>query len=74
VSIAGALFEQLLKKAEMALDNRIWGSTIDVSPPIRFRIEWADSQGKVTASWLAAHFNFGCLRLLCSDALVDVAD
>jgi cytosine/adenosine deaminase-related metal-dependent hydrolase len=29
-----------------------------VSPPIRFRIEWADSQGKVTASWLAAHFNF----------------
>ena len=31
-----------------------------VSPPIRFRIEWADSQGKVTASWLAAHFNFGC--------------
>ncbi len=29
-----------------------------LSPPIRFRIEWADSQGKVTASWLAAHFNF----------------
>jgi hypothetical protein len=29
-----------------------------VSPPIRFRIEWADSQGKVTASWLAAHFSF----------------
>jgi hypothetical protein len=29
-----------------------------ISPPIRFRIEWADSQGKVTASWLAAHFNF----------------
>jgi len=32
---------------------------MEVSPPIRFRIEWADSQGKVTASWLAAHFNFG---------------
>jgi hypothetical protein len=28
-----------------------------VSPPIPFRIEWADSQGNVTASWLAAHFN-----------------
>jgi len=25
------------------------------SPPIHFRIEWADSQGNVTASWLAAH-------------------
>jgi hypothetical protein len=29
-----------------------------LSPPIRFRIEWADSQGIVTASWLAAHFIF----------------
>jgi hypothetical protein len=29
-----------------------------VSPPIPVRIEWADSQGRVTASWLAAHFNF----------------
>jgi hypothetical protein len=29
-----------------------------VSPPILVRIEWADSQGRVTASWLAAHFNF----------------
>ena len=28
------------------------------SPPILVRIEWADSQGRVTASWLAAHFNF----------------
>jgi hypothetical protein len=36
-----------------------------VSPPIRFRIEWADSQGKVTASWLAAHFNFEHFLLLC---------
>jgi len=31
---------------------------MDLSPPIPFRIEWADSQGKVTASWLAAHFSF----------------
>ena len=29
-----------------------------LSPPIPVRIEWADSQGRVTASWLAAHFNF----------------
>jgi hypothetical protein len=31
---------------------------MEVSPPIPVRIEWADSQGNVTASWLAAHFNF----------------
>jgi hypothetical protein len=31
---------------------------MDVSPPILVRIEWADSQGSVTASWLAAHFKF----------------
>jgi hypothetical protein len=37
-----------------------------VSPPIRFRIEWADSQGKVTASWLAAHFNFRAFLTLLS--------
>jgi len=29
-----------------------------ISPPIPVRIEWADSQGNVTASWLAAHFEF----------------
>ncbi|MFY9643973.1 MAG: hypothetical protein WAK29_02280, partial [Terriglobales bacterium] len=40
------------------LDNRGGGSTIKVSPPIPVRIEWADSQGNVTASWLAAHFDF----------------
>lgn len=31
---------------------------MEVSPPIPVRIEWADSQGSVTASWLAAHFIF----------------
>jgi len=31
---------------------------MEVSPPIPVRIEWADSQGNVTASWLAAHFKF----------------
>jgi hypothetical protein len=31
---------------------------MQTSPPIPFRIEWADSQGNVTASWLAAHFKF----------------
>lgn len=31
---------------------------MEVSPPIPVRIEWADSQGNVTASWLAAHFEF----------------
>jgi hypothetical protein len=29
-----------------------------VSPPILVRIEWADSQGNVTASWLAARLCF----------------
>jgi hypothetical protein len=43
---------------KLILDNRGGGSTIEVSPPIPVRIEWADSQGSVTASWLAAHFNF----------------
>jgi hypothetical protein len=42
----------------MILDNRGGGSTMEVSPPIPVRIEWADSQGSVTASWLAAHFIF----------------
>jgi len=31
---------------------------MNLSPPIRFRIEWAGRQGKVTASWQSAHFNF----------------
>ena len=31
---------------------------METSPPIPVRIEWADSQGRVTASWLTAHFNF----------------
>jgi hypothetical protein len=43
----------------MVLDNRFCRSTIELSPPTRFRVEWADSQGNVTASWLAAHFTFG---------------
>ena len=43
---------------EVGLDNLAVGFTMKASPPIPFRIEWADSQGNVTASWLAAHFNF----------------
>ena len=34
---------------------------MEVSPPIPVRIEWADSQGRVTASWLAAHFSFSAI-------------
>jgi len=34
---------------------------MEISPPIPVRIEWADSQGNVTASWLAAHFKFRVL-------------
>ncbi len=44
--------------AEVDLDKREAGTTMEVSPPILVRIEWADSQGRVTASWLAAHFKF----------------
>jgi hypothetical protein len=40
------------------LDNRSAGFSMELSPPIPVRIEWADSQGRVTASWLAAHFSF----------------
>jgi hypothetical protein len=43
-------------RQEVVLDNGFGGISMKVSPPIRFRIEWADSQGIVTASWLAAHF------------------
>jgi hypothetical protein len=43
---------------KLLLDIRIWGITMEISPPIPVRIEWADSQGRVTASWLAAHFKF----------------
>jgi hypothetical protein len=46
-------------REKLILDNQGWRSTMDVSPPIPVRIEWADSQGRVTASWLAAHFIFG---------------
>jgi hypothetical protein len=44
---------------KVVLDNRTAGSTMKVSPPILVRIEWADSQGRVTASWLAARLSFG---------------
>ena len=43
---------------KLILDNGIRGATMSLSPPILVRIEWADSQGNVTASWLAAHFRF----------------
>src|SRR5581483_573845 len=39
----------------IVLDISNQGANIEISPPIQFRIEWADSQGKVTASWLPAH-------------------
>jgi hypothetical protein len=46
------------KSPQMALDFGEKGSNMKLSPPIQFRIEWADSQGNVTASWLPAHFRF----------------
>jgi hypothetical protein len=35
-----------LSSTELKLDIRSEGSSMDISPPIHFRIEWADSQGK----------------------------
>jgi hypothetical protein len=49
--------DNLVGSLKLSLDNRGTGTTIWISPPIPVRIEWADSQGSVTASWLAAHFN-----------------
>src|SRR5450755_2109422 len=43
---------------KLILDNWVAGSRMEASPPIPVRIEWADSQGRVTASWLTAHFSF----------------
>src|SRR5207248_7322285 len=40
------------------------GSSMEISPPIQFRIEWAGSQGRVTASWSSAHLN---IRALVAD-------
>jgi hypothetical protein len=51
--------ETMANSMKVALDNRTAGSTMKVSPPILVRIEWADSQGRVTASWLAARLSFG---------------
>jgi len=39
------------------LDFSTRRANIKASPPIRFRIEWARSQGIVTAPWHRAHFN-----------------
>lgn len=50
------------------LDNRGTGATMEVSPPIPVRIEWAASQGNVTASWLTAHFKFKVHRVEKSEA------
>src|SRR5215471_9763174 len=41
-----------------ALDIVNNGSSIEVSPPIHFRIEWARSQEMFTASWRLAHLSF----------------
>ena len=51
-------------RGKLALDNSTGGATMEVSPPIPVRIEWADSQGNVTASWLAAHFKFSGFPLI----------
>jgi hypothetical protein len=50
---------RLLLGVKLILDNREVGTTIKVSPPIQSGSKWADSQGRVTASWLAAHFSLG---------------
>jgi hypothetical protein len=41
-----ALRETTRKKHERLLDFWAQGSSMEISPPIQFRIEWADSQGK----------------------------
>jgi len=49
-------YERLLVK-HFFLDISTGWRRIKVSPPIRFRIEWARGQGIVTAPWQRAHFN-----------------
>src|SRR5262249_39819438 len=46
----------LRQKTAKTLDIIRQRPKIEASPPIRFRIEWACDQGKVTASWFQAHF------------------
>jgi|KBSMisStandDraft_5_1062788.scaffolds.fasta_scaffold02357_6 hypothetical protein len=41
-----------------ALDIVNNGSSIEISPPIHFRIEWAGSQEMFTASWRLARLSF----------------
>src|SRR5437016_9291358 len=41
------------------LDICAEGSSMEVSPPIQFRIEWADSQGKVTRPGCRPNLTFG---------------
>src|SRR5438309_10697612 len=41
-----------------SLDTANGRGIIFISPPIRFRIEWAGSQRIVTALWQSAHFDF----------------
>jgi hypothetical protein len=60
-----------LGRKKLALDKGPAGFTMYVSPPIPFRIEWADSQGNVTASWLAAHFIFSWFGDLPARARVE---
>jgi hypothetical protein len=47
--------EEELRNALDIVNN---GSSIEISPPIHFRIEWAGSQEMFTASWRLAHLNF----------------
>src|SRR5215471_348216 len=54
------------KKTCKSLDITGQKPKIKASPPIRFRIEWACDQGKVTASWFQAHFYYWPLALAFS--------
>ena len=58
-------FRTVLQIVDILLDFLSMRPTIEISPPIELRIEWADSQGSVTASWLPAHLNCedNCLKL-----------
>src|SRR5258706_16032000 len=47
-----------------SLDSGSERGIIFISPPIRFRIEWAGSQRIVTALWQSAHFDFPA-RVCC---------
>ena len=47
---------RIMDLSPFLLDNFLPGGTIEISPPIHFRIEWVRDQRIVTALWLRAHF------------------